>query len=67
MEKLKEIGKVPKNALLVTADVTSLFHSIPHDDGLPALYAKLEERKDKKVPSENLTWSGSGIVELAAK
>jgi hypothetical protein len=41
--------------LLVTADVTSLYPSIPHDDGLRALYAKLEERKDKKVPSENLT------------
>jgi hypothetical protein len=59
LEKLKEIGKVPENALLVTADVTSLYPSIPHDDGRRALYAKLEERKDKKVPSEDLTKMGS--------
>ena len=41
LEKRKEIGKVPENALLVTADVTSIYPSIPHDDGLRALYAKL--------------------------
>ena len=54
MDKLKELGKVPENALLVTADVTSLYPSMPHKDGLQALYTKLEERKDKKVSSENL-------------
>ena len=53
-DKLKELGKVSENALLVTADVTSLYPSIPHEDGLRALYTKLEERKDKKVSSENL-------------
>ncbi|CAB4043783.1 Hypothetical predicted protein, partial [Paramuricea clavata] len=43
LDKLKEIGKVPENALLVTADVTSLYPSIPHEDGLRALHTKLEE------------------------
>ena len=38
LDKLKELGElVPKNALLVTADVTSLYPSIPHEDGLRAL------------------------------
>ena len=46
---------MPENALLLSADFTSLYPSIPHEDDLPALYAKLEDRKDKKVPSENFT------------
>ena len=31
-----------------------LYPSIPHDAGLKALYGKLEERSDKKVPSADL-------------
>ena len=54
LDKLKEIGKVSENALLVTADVTSLYPSIPHEDGLRALHTKLEEREDKTVSSESL-------------
>ena len=33
LEKLKELGKVPPNAILVTADVVGLYPSIPHDAG----------------------------------
>jgi hypothetical protein len=54
LDKLKEIGKVSENALLVTADVPSLYPSIPHEDGLRALHTKLEEREDKTVSSESL-------------
>ena len=54
MDKLKELGKIPENALLVTADVASLHPSIPHEDGLRALYTKLKEREDKTVSSEGL-------------
>ena len=54
LDKLKELGKIPENALLVTADVASLYPSIPHEDGLRALYTKLEEREDKTVSSESL-------------
>ena len=31
-----------------------LYHSIPHDAGLQALYEKLEERADKKISSIDL-------------
>ena len=31
-----------------------LYHSIPHDAGLQALYEKLEERADKKISSNDL-------------
>ena len=30
LEKLKHLGKVPSNAILVTADVVGLYPSIPH-------------------------------------
>ena len=47
LEKLKEKGKVPSNATLVTADVIGLYPGIPHGAGLKALHEKLEERNDK--------------------
>ena len=31
-----------------------LYSGIPHDTGLRALYEKLEERSDRKVPSADL-------------
>ena len=54
LERLKELGKVPPNAILVTADVVGLYPSIPHDAGLKALHEKLEERNDKSVPTADL-------------
>ena len=37
LAKLKNLGPIPPNSLLVTLDVTALYPSIPHDDGLAAL------------------------------
>ena len=37
LEKLKHLGKVPSNTILVTADVVSLYLSIPHEAGLETL------------------------------
>ena len=54
LEKLKHLGKVPSNAILVTADVVGLYASIPHEAGLEALYEKLKERVEKKIPSLDL-------------
>ena len=54
LEKLKTLGNIPPNAILVTADVVGLYPSIPYDAGLKALYEKLEERTEKKIPSVNL-------------
>lgn len=44
--KLKSIGKVPYNVILVTANVIGLSPIIPHKDVLNALSAKLEEQQD---------------------
>ena len=54
LEKLKELGKVQSNAILVTADVVGLYPSIPHDTGLKALHEKLEERNDESVSTADL-------------
>ena len=54
LEKLKYLGKVPSNSILVTADVVGLYPSIPHEVGLEALYEKLEERVENKIPSSDL-------------
>ena len=54
LRKLNNLGKLPKNAILVTADVVGLYPSISHADGLEALLAKLEERKDKSIDTEDL-------------
>ena len=54
LRKLKELGEVPENAILVTADVVGLYPSIPHSDGLEALSVKLEERVDKSIATKDL-------------
>ena len=35
--KLKNLKKVPGNAITVTADVVELYRSIPHNEGLEVL------------------------------
>ena len=54
LRKLNELGKLPENAILVTTDVVGLYPSIPYADGLEALSAKLEEREDKSIATEDL-------------
>ena len=54
LEKLKSLGKVPDNAILVTADVVGLYPSIPHEQGLKTLYEALEKREKKLIPSSDL-------------
>ena len=44
-KKLKGLGSVPQNALLVTADVVVLYPSIPHQEGLEALSGKLDQQR----------------------
>ena len=54
LEKIKTIGSVPENAILVTADEVGLYPSIPHQAGLKALKEALEKRDIKKIPTEDL-------------
>ena len=54
LEKMKTIGSVPKNVILVTADVMGLCPHIPQQTGLKALKEALEKRDIKKIPTEDL-------------
>ena len=50
--KVKNLGKIPENAYLVTADVVGLYLSIPHDEGLEVLREQLND--NKSIPTEDL-------------
>ena len=48
-KKIKNIGAIPKDSILVTADVVGLYLSIPHEAGLKALAKVLNSRTNKKL------------------
>ena len=52
--KLKNLRKLPEDAIMVTIDVVGLYPSIPHGEGLEALKNALDKRKEKKVSTESL-------------
>ena len=52
--KLKNLGKIPENAFLVTADVVGLYPGIPHDEGLEVLKKQFNAFDNKSVPTEGL-------------
>ena len=54
LSKLKNIRKLPDDAIMVTIDVVGLYPSIPHEEGLEAMKKALEKRTDKKVSTESL-------------
>ena len=49
--KLSSIKSIPANSFLVTMDVSSLYTNIDHEEGAEACFKKLEERKNKSIPS----------------
>ena len=54
LKRISALGPLPKNSILVTADVVGLYPTIPREGGLEALRERLNERPDKKVPTESL-------------
>ena len=57
IDKTKRIGKIPEGSFLVTADVVSLYPSIPYSEGISDLKQKLEEQRSTK-------FSTNGLVKL---
>ena len=49
MEKIKKIGNIPEDAILVTADVLELYPSIPHKLCFKALKAALVKRESIRI------------------
>ena len=45
IKKTRNLGSIPENAILVTADVVGLYFSIPHEAGLKALREVLDKRE----------------------
>ena len=54
LTKLKNLKKVPDNAILVTADVVVLYPSIPHNEHLEVLKKQLDNFYEKSIPTEDL-------------
>ena len=52
IDKVNRRPKLPKNAMAVTADVTSAYHNIPQEDGINFLKEDLDERVDQSMPSD---------------
>ena len=56
LKKIRNLGCLPENAILVTADVVALYPSIPHEAGLQALEEALENRNHKFLLTNSLRW-----------
>ena len=54
INKIWRMVSIPDNALLVTADVTALYPSIPHDVGLKVLREISDKREQRKIFTEEL-------------
>ena len=51
---LKNLNKVPDNAILVTGYVVGLYPSNPHNEGLEVLKKVLDNFYEKLIPTEDL-------------
>ena len=50
---LRKIKEIPKDAILVTMDVTGLYTNIDNTEGLEAMREALEENSQNQKPSAN--------------
>ena len=62
INKIGQIGDIPENAILVTADVVGLYPSIPHKAGLKAIKNALEKRKQKHISTEKVMNMGELVL-----
>jgi hypothetical protein len=54
IRKIKDIGPIPENTLLVTLDVTSLYTNIPNDEGIQAVLKRMLNDPDPDIPTHFL-------------
>ena len=54
LEKIKTIGSILENVILVTADVVGLYSNFAHQRGLKTLKEALPKRDIKTIPTEDL-------------
>ena len=63
INKINSGPKLPTNSMVVTTYITGAYTNIPQDDGSDCLLEALEERKDKKIPSQFIV----SLMELVQK
>ena len=63
LKKIKNVGNIPENVILVTADVVELYANIPHTAGLKTLSNMLEAREHKPVSTEDLVKMARFVIE----
>lgn len=54
LKNVKELGILPKYAILCTIDVVTIYPSISHEESLDYIRKHLGNRENKKVISGNL-------------
>ena len=64
IKKLKNIDHFPQDAIMVTADVVSLYPSIPHDAGLLALRKAHYNRENKKISTDDLIKMAEFVLKI---
>ena len=63
LKKIGDVGNIPENAILVTADVVGLYPNIPHNAGLKALTNMFEAREHKAVSTDDLVKMARFVLE----
>ena len=63
LNKLIRFDNLPDNTILVTLDVTALYSSIPHDDGIGACKKHLDKRALSTTSSEDICQLNKSILE----
>ena len=63
ISKIQRMCFIPDHAILVAADITVLYPSIPHDIGLKALRDVLDKREQKKKLHGRISSNGKVCVE----
>ena len=54
LNKLNRLDNIPDNKILVALDVTTLYSSIPHNDGIGACNKYLDRRTLSTISSEDI-------------
>ena len=60
---IRNVGNIPENSILVTADVVGLYPNIPHNAGLKVLTNMLEAKEHKAVSIDDLVKMACFILE----
>ena len=62
--RLKNLGRVPENSILVTLDVSSLYTNIDTDDGLAIIEEELTKTGQTQPSAETLTCLLEKVLKL---